>query len=102
MDKDRLKYKDNLIRSAGKAQGICETLRYIYDEVYKLPDGESKDKMTELLVDALIMAKKMSNRLVYYKKTYDDKTGHGGKNVPVIHGINKIREMRQQRSICKT
>jgi hypothetical protein len=50
---------------------ICEKLRTIYDEL----EGPGKESITEKLIDALIMAKKMKRRLEYYHKTYKDTTG---------------------------
>lgn len=87
----------SLTRKANSVQGICETLRLVYDCVYEMPDGETKDRATELLVDAFIMGKKITDRLVYYKKTYNDTTGHNGKNVKGLTGNVERRKMREAR-----
>ena len=77
-NRQRRVVKISLITKANTAMGICEKLREIYDEVVDMPHNE---KITELLVDAFIMGKKMQDRLTYYKKTYNDKTGHNGRNI---------------------
>lgn len=78
-------------------QGICETLRFIYDDVYELKDKELKKKLTEHLIDAMIMVKKMNLRLVYYRKTYKDTSGHSGKNLIRLWGSVKRKMMRRNR-----
>lgn len=93
--KQRKYAKINLISRANARYGICEVLRMIYDEVEPLDNNE---KITELLIDAMVMAKKMSDRLIYYKTTYNDTTGHAGKNLQRIYGVgdrNKVRRKRQ-------
>jgi hypothetical protein len=83
IDKDAVKI--NLIRGVNRQLGICEQLRIIYDSVYQLPEGEIKEKITDGLVDAMIMAKKMGDRLQYYHDLTHDATGHQGKNLQVDH-----------------
>jgi hypothetical protein len=78
---------------------ICETLRFIYDEVESLEDGERKQRMTELLIDALIMAKKIADRLGYYYKTYGDSTGTMGKELPLIADASATRKRRKARQL---
>lgn len=98
-ERKRNSAKNSLMRKTNSGVGICEQLRLIYDSIYKLPDGELKTKVTEQLVDAIIMAKKMSDRLAYYFKTYKDMTGHQGKNILLLdHGGSRMR-MRRRR-IC--
>ena len=50
--------KKRLINGANNRKHICETLRLICDEIYDIPNNE---KAIELLVDAMIMAKKMQD-----------------------------------------
>lgn len=78
---------------ANSVIGICEKMRMIYDEIHGMPNNE---KATELLVDAFIMAKKMQDRLSYYKKTYNDTTGHNGANL--VKGTGTARERLRMRS----
>lgn len=86
-----------LLRDVNSIKGICEVLRLIYDEVHPLEDKNRKERITELLVDAMVMAKKMHNRLVYYKTTYNDTTGHNLKNLEMLtHNRNRER-MRKLR-----
>ena len=82
---DRDAVKINLTRGINRQLGICEQLRIIYDSVYELPAGDLKSKITEGLVDAMIMAKKMGDRLQYYHDLTHDTTGHQGKNLQVDH-----------------
>jgi len=95
---DRNAVKINLVRGINRQLGICEQLRIIYDSVYCLPDGELKNKITDGLVDALIMAKKMGDRLQYYFDVTQDQTGHSGINLQVDHKpyLNN-RELAKQR-----
>ena len=86
-----------LLRDVNSIKGLCEVLRLIYDEVHTLDDKERKEKMTELLVDAMVMAKKMHNRLVYYKTTYNDTTGHNLKNLVGMTHNRERERMRKSR-----
>jgi hypothetical protein len=88
---DSLKYHTN------NKKHICETIRMIYDQVYNLPESESKTIMTELLVDSMQMAKKMQNRLYYYQKTYKDATGQLGSEFVSITGTRSRSKMRHDR-----
>jgi hypothetical protein len=92
----RNKAKYTLMREANSVKGICEVLRLIYDDVFNLEEGEAKTRMTENLIDAMMMAKKMHNRLVYYKTTYNDTTGHGLKN---LIGMTHSRERLKMRRV---
>ena len=83
-----------LMRDVNSIKGICEVLRLIYDEIYSL---ENNEKITELLVDAMMMAKKMHNRLTYYKTTYNDTTGHNLKNLERLRGCRDRERMRKTR-----
>lgn len=78
---DREAVRINLIRGINRQLGICEQLRIIYDSVHKLSEAELKQKITDGLVEAMIMAKKMGDRLQYYHDITHDKTGHAGINL---------------------
>ena len=71
----------DLVIGVSREIGICETLRNVYDLVYEMPDGEIKQQMTEKLIDALLMGKKMGDRLTYYAQTYKDPTGAWGEHL---------------------
>lgn len=92
----REEIKNNLKTGVSREMGICETIRCVYDLVYKLPDGEVKENMTEKLVDALHMAKKMADRLAYYYETYHDKTGAWGEHL-VSQSNDMIRHLQDER-----
>lgn len=94
---NRYTLRNSLIRDANRELGICEQLRCVYDSVYELPNGELKKQITEKLVDAFIMAKKMGDRLTYLNETYHDTTGHKGENLCVVHDrlLAKIRKERK-------
>jgi len=63
----------------------------------KIHDSELREEITEKLVDALLMAKKMGRRLSYYFKTYHDMTGHQGKNI-IMQQHNRTRmHIRRER-----
>ena len=83
--------KKNLITGTNNKKHICETLRLIYDEIHDLKDNED---ITELLVDALIMAKKMQERLSYYQKTYNDNTGNKAEDIAGLAGCRIRSKMR--------
>jgi len=97
--KKRAKARNSLIRQTNTVLGICEQLRFIYDSIYTMPDGELKDRITEQLVDAIIMAKKMDDRLNYYFHTYVDKTGHNASNLIRLQNNNWRIRMRRNRKI---
>ncbi len=88
-----------LTTQANSYRGICEVLRSIYDIAYEL-DDDNRKKITELLIDAMIMSKKMNDRLIYYKNTYNDNTGSNGGNLDRLKysgGLKKFRALRVQK-----
>lgn len=95
---NRAGVKESLTREANRELGICEQIRQVYDSVYELPEGKLKEEITEKLVDALIMAKKMGDRLTYYHKKYNDTTGHDGKNIKQLDK-KALLEMRRNRIV---
>lgn len=106
-EKARRFARESLIRGVNNKKHICETLRMIYDEVEQYnqnyngslvvpPDYE---KITELLIDAMVMAKKMQDRLSYYQKKYKDNTGNKAINIIGLTGVNKRNKIRKARII---
>ena len=98
-DIDRDSARESLIRGANNKKHICETLRMIYDEMYWHFDGQVDERITELLIDAMIMAKKMQNRLAYYQKTYKDNTGNKAQDIVGLTGVRARAEIRKARKI---
>ena len=96
-EKIRAGYRISLTCSANYILGICEHLRYVYDSVWEIKDEALKEKLTEQLVDTLIMAKKIAGRLLWYSKKYGDTTGHKGTNINKVGGNNKRRRWRRER-----
>lgn len=88
--------KRSLILGVNNKKHICETLRLICDEIYNMPNNEN---IIELLIDAMIMAKKMQNRLLYYQKTYNDNTGNKAINVIYLTGVNQRCKIRKARKL---
>ena len=86
--------RESLTKEANAYKYICETLRLIYDEVYKIPNNEV---IVELLVDAMMMAKSMQDRLIYYKEKYHDESGSSGKNIERLFGTQERKKMRRAR-----
>jgi hypothetical protein len=87
----------NLTQGVNSGLGICEQLRFVHDCVWQLPDSPLKEEITEKLVDALIMAKRMMKRLNYYAKKYPDNTGHKGKNIILLQHNHSRMRMRKSR-----
>jgi hypothetical protein len=102
-EKRRTQYRNSLMYSTNYILGICEHIRFIYDSVCELPNTPEnipiKEKLTEQLVDALIMGKKMGGRLVFYKKAYGDPTGHSGTHINRLGNNGARRRMRRARKL---
>ena len=98
-EKTRMKYKHSLIKQTNTVLGICEQLRFIYDVVYEFEDGPIKEQLTDMLVDAFIMVKKMDKRLFYYKKRFDDGTGHNASHLIRLQGNSSRVRGRRARVI---
>jgi len=96
---ERIRARRTLMYQANSHQCICETLRMVYDDVHDLKDKEKVERIRENLVDAVIMAKKMAERLDYYYKTYADKTGHGGKKLVGLQNTNQKLKIRRARRL---
>ena len=86
----------DLVIGVSREIGICETLRNVYDLVYEMPDGEVKEQMTEKLIDAFHMGKKMGDRLTYYAQTYKDPTGAWGEHLVALSNA-QIRSLVYKR-----
>lgn len=97
-DISRESARESLIKGTNNKKHICETLRLIYDEIGGL-DWRTKGVVVELLIDAMVMAKKMQNRLAYYQKTYKDNTGNKAENIVGLTGVRNRAKMRQARVI---
>lgn len=89
----------NMAYEASNKLRICEQLRFMYDTVDQLPDGELKTLLVDQLIDAFSMGKKMNSRLTYYKKKYKDTTGHSGKNIILLYDTRRRKRMRSTRVI---
>ena len=87
----------NLIKSVNSHECLCETLRLIYDDIHDMKDEEKKERMIDNLVNGMVMAKNVFNRLAYYKEKYKDKSGHGGSSLKRIPNSLTRRTMRQNR-----
>ena len=88
--------RKSLITGTNNKKHICETLRLAYDEIHDWPENE---RITELLIDAMVMAKKMQNRLAYYQKTYKDNTGNKAIHVIGLTGVRNRSKMRKVRTL---
>lgn len=76
---------------------ICEQIRFIYDTVYQLPDGEIKEDLTEKLIDAFNMGKKMNSRLQRYKRETNSQTGSAGSNLMRLDHVEERQKLRRER-----
>lgn len=95
--KQRKYARASLICGTNNKKHICETLRMIHDEIYDMPN---KERVVELLIDAMVMAKKMQNRLSYYQKTYKDNTGNKAIHIVGLEGVRERSKMRKARLEC--
>ena len=89
--------RGSLTNESSRYLTICEQLRFIYDSVHQLPDGELKEDITEKLIDALYMGKKMNSRLHHYKRLNGDKSGSGGSHLIKLSYTDERRALRRQR-----
>jgi len=86
--------RKSLLYGTNNKKHICETIRMICDEIYDVPNNE---KIMELLIDAMEMAKKMQDRLSYYQKAYKDNTGNKADNIVYLTGVIARAKMRKAR-----
>ena len=94
--KERRTARAQLTKGTNIFRSICEVLREIYDIVYDLEDGV-REEITEKLIDATIMAKKMDSRLGYYKNKYNDTTGKGGTGLQRVPNPRTRDRLRRER-----
>ena len=99
---DRKQARLDLMKGINRQLGICEQLRRIYDSVYELPESNLKEDITEKMIDALIMVKKMNDRLLYYHDLTHDMTGHLGKRLavekkPYVNDSETIKKRRMRK-----
>ena len=95
----RNKHFHSMTKKTGAGLGICEQLRFVYDTVHDSNlDDATKAKLTDQLVDAFIMAKKMQNRLTYYYQNFNDGTGNSGKNINSLQNNGPRSRKRSARS----
>ena len=78
---------------------ICETLRRIYDLIENIPDKELKEKITDKLITAITMTRKMSNRLIYYRNKYNDTTGKNSSDLELVTDFDEIKKLRLSRKL---
>jgi glycerol-3-phosphate cytidylyltransferase-like family protein len=90
--------KKSMMCGANSRMGICEKIRFVYDEVYEIEDSDRRNKITELLVDVMVMAKKMDDRLCYYQKKYREGSGNKGRNLVKLTGVEGRKNFRRSRS----
>ena len=96
LTKDREAILHSLTRDASNRLTICEQLRLIYDVVYTL-DEEKKEQITEMLIEAFNMGKKMNSRLAHYKREYLNESGHTGDNLIRLTDTTQRKRMRRNR-----
>lgn len=89
-------YKD-LSTQVNTHECICESLRLVYDLVHELDPGPLRSKLTERLIDAFIMGKKMQARLIHYRQVYPDDPGSMGHHLRAMPGAEDRLRMRQER-----
>lgn len=94
-DKEFIRY--SLMCEVNDTYGICEVLRFIYDEIHEMEDKKKKEKIVNYLVDAMTMSKKIVSKLQYYRETYTDDKSHSGKNLKKLEGNVERRKMRESR-----
>lgn len=98
-EKERDIIKRAMILDASNKLTLCEQIRFAYDLVYRLPDGELREELTEQLIDIFGTAKKMNARLAHYKRHYGGETGNSGKNVKLLIDTSSRKRIRSSRSI---
>lgn len=98
MHDERRGYKRKLMREANECYCVCEALRLAYDIVHEFRDEDVRERLTNLLVDAFEMVKKMHDRLVYYRDKYEPATDGGiPEKLRYLPGRAEKLEMRRRR-----
>lgn len=89
--------RESLTTDAGEFLTICEQLRFVYDLVHEIKDEQLKEEITERLVDAFLMGKKMNSRLARYKRETGDPTGSRGSNLIKLKHTDERKQLRRSR-----
>lgn len=93
---DREVLLHSMTRVASNRLTICEQIRFIYDTVFELPEGEVKRDLTDKLLVAFEMGKKMNSRLAHYKRLYKG-SGHTGRNLLKLTHTKEREKIRIDR-----
>lgn len=98
-EQQRLNIRESLTTGASDYLTICEQLRFLYDYIHGLElPKDDEENITELIIDAFNMGKKMNSRLAYYKKKYNnDFSGSKGAHLKRLKLTEKRRKMREER-----
>lgn len=90
--------RTRLVKGTNAHLVICETLRLVYDLIVDMEDKKLREKIIVRLCEAMIMAKKISERLHYYRKKYSkDPTGNRGSGFLRTHGVKRRVRIRLSR-----
>lgn len=82
--------RESLTKEASTYLTICEQLRFVYDTVEQIEDENIKRDLTEKLIDAFNMGKKMNSRLQRYKRETGSITGSAGSHlIPLDHTADR-------------
>lgn len=84
-------------KDASSRLTICEQIRFIYDTVLKIEDEAIKQDLTDKLIIAFNMGKKMNSRLAHYKRAYTDQGGRTGRNLLWLKQTKERKEIRANR-----
>lgn len=96
-DEHRVALKQSLTTDASNRLTICEQLRFIYDSVHELPP-EIRQEITDKLIVAFDMGKKMNSRLAHYKRKYLDESGRTGKSLLYLEYTEERKKIRMERT----
>ena len=94
---DRNSAENSLKYLCCKYLSICEEMRRIYDIIHDMPENDTKANITDLLITAFVMAKKMNSRLEYYRDKYNDNTGSAAGNLKPLEDYEERRAKRRAR-----
>jgi hypothetical protein len=96
---ERRMAKKRLLYHIDKRITICEVMRQVYDEIHDYPDKELVAKITEKLVDMMVMTKHIATRFAYFTSKYHDKTGTEGTNLKPTSDYEFTKLMRRARQV---
>lgn len=89
--------RESLTTDAGDYLTVCEQLRFVYDAVHEIDNEDLREEITERLVDAFHMGKKMNARLAKYKRETGAQTGSAGSNLIKLRFTNERKKLRSER-----